>query len=211
MPSSQRPGRSLLWIAALVGTCACSVYDEELISAAALEETGGGCDGCSISGRQSVAGGSGGARAAGGASPSAGGAGAEAGGAGAEAGTGAAGMNSSGGAQSEPECSGAPAAGHCWYLGELGASCQQTCAAHGGVAADAAAIIGSPAQGGTAKECASVLSALGITSAPIESKRYDGRGLGCHVYGEDAYWLVSPAYSSTATMSRVRVTCACQE
>jgi hypothetical protein len=116
-----------------------------------------------------------------------------------------------GGSSSTPTCAGEQVSGQCLYLGAVGASCQYTCATHGGVAPDAKAFLGTPAQGGTLEQCSAALKALGVTATVIQAARYDGRGLGCHLYDSVPYWLTSPAFSTTVGYVRTRIACACSE
>jgi hypothetical protein len=111
----------------------------------------------------------------------------------------------------EPPCAGKSVAGHCVYLGALGDSCEGTCAAHGGVAADATSFLGTPAQGGSLRDCTDAIQALGIALLPVQATRADGRGLGCHLYASRPYWLTSPASTSTSASVYARIVCACEQ
>jgi hypothetical protein len=106
-------------------------------------------------------------------------------------------------------CKGQSSSGGCWYLGNLGASCTSTCAAHGGNASDAASFVGTTAQGGSLAKCATLLAALGDNLSPIEATRSDGMGIGCHVYGVKTYWLSSPTFSPSAVVVGARPVCGC--
>ena len=107
-------------------------------------------------------------------------------------------------------CSGSSQTGICWYLGSSGSSCQQTCASHGQTAPEAAAQIGTSKQGGSLAKCASLLDLLGVTATPGPATRSDGRGLGCHVSQSSvAYWLSTPDFSTSASLSGYRLVCGC--
>jgi hypothetical protein len=106
--------------------------------------------------------------------------------------------------------------GICWYLGLLGASCNETCTDHGGVAADAASYVGTEAQGGSAEQCASLLGLLGIDGDVSTGHRNDtdGLGLGCHVfpdYTPHNWWLEAPDFDTGDSHSDVRIVCGCLE
>ena len=62
-----------------------------------------------------------------------------------------------------PACGGARALELCWYLGNAGASCEQTCSGKGGYDARATALLGTTGQGGNLGACAQVLAGLGYT------------------------------------------------
>jgi hypothetical protein len=91
----------------------------------------------------------------------------------------------------------------------LGASCDATCAEHGGAASNTALYVGTAAQGGSAAECAQLLDLLGEADAPFSATRDDGLGLGCHLYDSVAYWLSSPAFSSSVADPEAELVCAC--
>ena len=109
-------------------------------------------------------------------------------------------------------CSGVEVFGICWYVGAQGASCVETCAAHGGYRDAASAYVGTVAQGGSAAECDALLSALGEGSPASEGQRTDGAGLGCHLFGaqRDPYWLESPSFDAASRLGAVRVVCGCE-
>ena len=110
-------------------------------------------------------------------------------------------------------CAGARVAGLCWYLASAATNCNATCAAHGGVDARAASLIGTKSQGGSLASCARILPALGATTLPLRAYRSDAYGLGCHVWSTGAtYWLddPSPVYSASSLVPlSARVSCAC--
>ncbi|MEY2931054.1 MAG: hypothetical protein RL033_1803 [Pseudomonadota bacterium] len=110
-----------------------------------------------------------------------------------------------------PQCAGAPHGDVCWYLGEAGTTCDQTCASHGGYDAEASRLIGTAAQGGSAAQCAAILLLLGHDQPPAEATRTDV-GLGCHVWGVEqmTYWLTEPEFAPSAESSEARVVCGCE-
>jgi hypothetical protein len=118
-------------------------------------------------------------------------------------------------ADPEPVCDGTLLDGVCWYLGAAGESCNGVCATHGAFSPVSAAVLGTPAQGGSVDGCAAVLGALiGFSDTVREGYRDDGRGLGCHVYEDDeaptiAWWLASPELSPEVSLEAVRVVCGC--
>jgi hypothetical protein len=98
----------------------------------------------------------------------------------------------------------------CWYLGEAGATCAQTCQNRGGYHADATRFIGTAAQGGNAEQCAAILRLLGYDQEPAPASRPDV-GLGCHLWGAEqgAYWLTAPDFAPNAGLAEARVVCGC--
>jgi hypothetical protein len=112
-------------------------------------------------------------------------------------------------------CGGALLQGACWYLGDVGQSCDDVCATHGGFSAGALAVIGTPGQGGSLEGCTAVLQALGAFSGAVtEGYREDGLGLGCHLYVEAAgtevaWWLTAPELSPQAFSAQSRAACGC--
>jgi hypothetical protein len=51
-----------------------------------------------------------------------------------------------------------------------------------------------------------------MTGTVYSGTRSDGQGVGCHVYpgaADPYFWLSSPAYSDTASLSNVRIVCGC--
>jgi hypothetical protein len=125
------------------------------------------------------------------------------------------GANDGGGATggaSSVGCAGVASSAVCWYLGELGASCETTCAPHGGTSPKAPSHVGIVSQGGSLGECQRLLGLFGMTGTVIEASRSDGQGVGCHMIpgDPDAYfWLSSPEYSDTASLSNARIACGC--
>ncbi|MEY2934151.1 MAG: hypothetical protein RL033_4900 [Pseudomonadota bacterium] len=109
-------------------------------------------------------------------------------------------------------CVGHEMFGICWYLGEPGASCEQTCAAHGGPDVDGAAHVGVARQGGSPEDCVLLLSALGQRyRARTVSREEDG--VGCYLSADDGdpYWLSWPPFEPTACRSGVRIVCGCSD
>jgi hypothetical protein len=109
------------------------------------------------------------------------------------------------------QCAGAAHGGVCWYLGEAGATCEQTCGPHGGSAPEALGFVGTVAQGGSSAQCAEILGLLGHGQAVIEASRVDV-GIGCHLWGaeEQAFWLTAPDLSPAAASSAARIVCGCE-
>jgi hypothetical protein len=89
----------------------------------------------------------------------------------------------------------------------LGDSCKETCSGRGGLAPDAASVVGTAAQGGSLEKCATLLSALGENSKPTEATRSDDNGVGCHYYGLKTYWLSAPHFTEAAHLSSARIVC----
>jgi hypothetical protein len=110
-----------------------------------------------------------------------------------------------------PACAGEELFDICWYLGEPGASCEQTCAGHGGLDVAVAAYVGTERQGGSREDCVLILNALGqrYRVRSIESEE----GVGCHLAGEDAdpYWVSYPAFQASACLRGVRIVCGCSD
>ena len=110
-------------------------------------------------------------------------------------------------------CGGVESSAVCWYLGELGASCQATCAPHGGTSPKAPSHVGIASQGGSLDECIKLLGLFSLTGRVYAGSRSDGQGVGCHVIpgAPDPYfWLSSPAYSDTASLPDARIVCGCE-
>ena len=82
----------------------------------------------------------------------------------------------------DPACAGELYGGICWYLGARGDSCTETCANHGGTAAEAASYVGTDDQGGSLAECAAVLQLLGVANANSTTGFTSNDGVGCVVY-----------------------------
>lgn len=131
------------------------------------------------------------------------------GGVGGSAGTSGGGGGHGGGAS--VACGGAVEFGLCWYLGAVGESCTTVCAERGGVDLNGVTAVGTASQGGSLAECATLLTALGITKAPTVAFRVDGRGLGCHLYSQSPYWLTSPLAEPADQSSFANLVCSCRE
>jgi hypothetical protein len=114
------------------------------------------------------------------------------------------------GGSSPGGCAGMLDSGICWYYGALGASCATTCATHGGSSPQTPSHVGIASQGGSVAECTRLLGLLGITGTVNSGTRSDGQGVGCHVFpAAQSWWLSSPAYSETASLTNVRIVCGC--
>jgi hypothetical protein len=110
---------------------------------------------------------------------------------------------------SSGNCAGISFDGTCWYLGPTGQSCTVTCSEHGGYDARATAFVGVPAQGGSLGRCQALLTALGVSAVAVQATRSDGLGIGCHLFGRDAYWLQSPTFDPSTSCGNVRIVCGC--
>ena len=131
------------------------------------------------------------------------------GGAGSGGTSGTGGVSGVGGSTTIATCAGVDSAGICWYLGDTGSSCVQVCASHGGLSPDAAAYVGSKAQGGSVEKCGQVLKLLGVSNSPSSATLPGGLGFGCCVYKSETWWLSSPDFSPTASMSGIQEVCGC--
>jgi hypothetical protein len=120
-------------------------------------------------------------------------------------------MSQAGAAGSTSACAGAAYQSVCWYLGALEESCDVVCSSHGGVDADGAALVGTAAQGGSVEDCRAILGLLGVELTVKSGARTDGRGVGCHIWSGEAWWLRSPDFSSTASSDKAQVACGCEE
>ena len=113
------------------------------------------------------------------------------------------------------ECAGVPLGDVCWYLGELGQTCNGVCASRGGFDAASLAFIGSPEQGGSLEACDAILQALGEAPALVtEGFRDDDLGFGCHLFVDAAgatsgWWLTAPAFAPTVSDPSARLVCGC--
>lgn len=117
----------------------------------------------------------------------------------------------SGGTTTVTACAGVSYASICWYLGASGSSCLQVCAPHGQVAPNLANFVGSAAQGGSVTQCAAILALLGVSQNPVEGIGVDGFGIGCNVLNGVAWWLSSPAFSTSASYASARIVCGCTQ
>jgi hypothetical protein len=99
--------------------------------------------------------------------------------------------------------------GHCWFFANTNQSCNAFCAAHGGYE-PSLEWVGTPAQGGSLAHCDAVLELLRASSTTTTSGyREDGRGLGCHLYQGQSWWLVAPAFSPASSYLNTRIACSC--
>ncbi len=119
----------------------------------------------------------------------------------------------SGGASPVWGCEGVTHRGACWYLGELGQSCDEVCEEHGGYSERTASSVGTEAQGGSVETCATVLDVLGWPGEVESGSRSDGQGLGCHVFGTDLalWWLRSPDLDAAALHEKAMRACICEQ
>jgi hypothetical protein len=137
---------------------------------------------------------------------------------GGQAGAGAGGAGTDGGPGpdagsdgSSISCAGPARGGICWYLGELGRSCQQVCASHGQAAPEAASHVGTVSQGGSLSECATLFGLLGVGGVPTSVSRSDGLGLGCHLYNQAPWWLRTPNFSASSSYAKATLVCGCTQ
>jgi hypothetical protein len=98
--------------------------------------------------------------------------------------------------------------GYCWFLSALNQSCSNLCSTHGGYESSLY-WIGSHAQGGALARCDALLTLLAGTGMTTAGQRTDGRGLGCHLYGSDRWWLYMPDFDPAAHLRYTRVVCSC--
>jgi hypothetical protein len=175
----------------------CTVYDEDLLTGAANVEGAGGSS-------TEIAGGAGGQA---GAKLPRGGTGAIATAPrGGTSGTATTTSTSTGQA-----CQGEFLDGHCWYLGEDGASCVETCSVHGEYDPATVQWVGTESQGGSLDECSTLLRLVGIAEAPMAGYRTDGRGLGCIDYEGTPFWHYTPSFDPNDAMVGARLVCACSQ
>ncbi len=109
-------------------------------------------------------------------------------------------------------CSGTLLDELCWYLGEAGESCTQTCAERGGYDEAGTSIIGSDDQGGSVDQCKLILDALlDVEADPNDDN--DENGLGCHLRGndEDRVWIENTDFSPDESANDARIACSCVE
>ena len=99
----------------------------------------------------------------------------------------------------------------CWFVGNMGEGCVETCTEHGGDDETAASVIGSPEQRGTWTACRDIVRLLGISGEVAAGYRTDGAGLGCHIWDDgEIWWLYSPVYDPNATVANARRVCGCK-
>jgi hypothetical protein len=98
--------------------------------------------------------------------------------------------------------------GFCWFLGAVDQSCETVCAAHGGFV-PSLAYVGSRAQGGARSRCDAVLTLLTAEGTTQAGYREDGRGVGCHIFEGNRWWLTSPSFSATAYHWKAQQACSC--
>jgi len=104
---------------------------------------------------------------------------------------------------------GAAAGGSQWFLGEVGQSCDQVCAAQGAVYDPATGSFAG--SGGSNVNCATVLFALGYPVGAIDSSSTGG-GMGCMLTSGGAYRDTSPTTSwgsLPGSIGSFRRACAC--
>ncbi|MGC4066328.1 MAG: hypothetical protein QM784_17180 [Polyangiaceae bacterium] len=188
--------RRLHWLSLATLLTSCAVYDEHLLTGPSKVEENGGSS-------AETTGGSGGAMGTrssrGGTSPIA------------TSPRGGASATTSTSTTATQACQGDFLFGHCWYFGADGASCMQICAAHGGFDPATKDWVGTEAQGGSLDECATLLRLVGVTEAPTEGYRTDGRGLGCIDYEGTPFWHATPSFDPNDSMPGARLICACAQ
>jgi len=105
-------------------------------------------------------------------------------------------------------CGGNIVFGLCWYLTEMGDSCNQHCESHGGYDTDTPKYIGTESEGGSLDKCSQILTTLGHSQSVSEGTNI--YGYGCHLWnGSDAWWLQSPEFDPTFSGAPARIACAC--
>jgi hypothetical protein len=111
-----------------------------------------------------------------------------------------------------PICSGTLVDELCWYLGEVGESCTDTCAERGGYDERGTPIIGSDDQGGSLEQCTLILEVL-LNEAAETDNDNDGDGLGCHLRGndEDRFRIENTDFSPDESANDARIACSCIE
>lgn len=118
------------------------------------------------------------------------------------------------------QCDGVAVGGACWYYGEIGDSCDDVCALHGGYDDRTRTYAGSA---GTDSQCMQVLEALQVledTDGQLTVYSED-QGLGCHVWeialgteGLRAQWnrSLTPTTPQAASADPwMRRACVCQQ
>ena len=127
------------------------------------------------------------------------------------------GMAGTGGSE-EPGCSGELYSGICWYLGALGDSCTDTCADHGGTAAEAATYVGTSGQGGSLAECEAILDLLGVANANRTEQATSDYGVGCVLFfgtvsTGQPYWITNTPFDPDDSLAsgQGRMACGCNE
>ena len=106
----------------------------------------------------------------------------------------------------DPSCAGATAGGHCWYLGDEQASCEDTCAAHGGFED---ATVGFAGSDGTDEHCAEVLDALDASGSSVYPLMGIGAGIGCASLSGARYRVDDETTTAEATYVLAHRACAC--
>lgn len=101
--------------------------------------------------------------------------------------------------------------GFCWFLGDFGESCDDTCVAAGRVYDDATRTFAG--SGGSNANCNAVLDDLGVSLPPVSGPCAAFGGIGCAAVGgfgsASVHCLTPPTDSMSAFLPAVRV-CACQ-
>lgn len=112
-----------------------------------------------------------------------------------------------------PICTGTLVGELCWHLGELGASCLDTCATRGGYDARGTPIIGSDAQGGSLEQCTAILEALLGEEGDTNDDNGNAAGVGCHLRGDDAdrVWLEEADFAPDESESEASIACSCNQ
>lgn len=112
------------------------------------------------------------------------------------------------------ECSGKTVGYYCWYLGNMGESCEVVCATHGGYSAATCTYAGSA---GGDDECLAVLNAFGVPVSNRDKQdpelHRNGVGCGYWEWSEGLRWsreTLSPT-TSIARYETVYRACACKK
>ena len=101
----------------------------------------------------------------------------------------------------------------CWYLGEIGENCIQVCADKGGANNATSTVTGTPSEGGTWWSCRNIFRKMGYSNDVGAAYRPIGenQGLGCHIWNETFWWLVTPDVNLNAVNAAAARVCACNE
>ena len=97
----------------------------------------------------------------------------------------------------------------CWFLGELGQSCQTVCDGRGGTHPDTPKYIGSSSQGGSQDSCAAIFEALGYAVFVATSYGMNGGGLGCYENNGSYYWRANQDFDQAANYFGAARVCGC--
>jgi hypothetical protein len=114
----------------------------------------------------------------------------------------------------------------CYFLGELGGSCNEVCSSEqtlpqqcsqplkydrGGVGSSQATMpyLGTPSQGGDSKNCNDLVTLFGFPNVESGTRNNPNEGVGCHVTPPKSWYLLSPDTQNAAAAPGVRRVCGC--